>query len=187
MPIGGSWAGDVGRRVDIILTSGKPTQRGSVGARVARWLKRQSVHTDVTALVTDACGGEIGEEWRSSYRDAREAPRLHLQPLRNEYLNCVDSAWRRASAPMVPIRWSSGVVLISLALGMCESVDVYGFWPFGTDVNGQRVPYHYDEDPAVLPRPTQKEGLRSHLHDWETEWRLLNATSGVRMHVDGCA
>ena len=199
MPIGGAWARDVGRRVDDVLTitSGKPrtasrnerkqrrSRTTSAAARVAAWLKRYSVETNVTALLTDACGETIGKEWRSNNRDARDAPGLHVLPLRNEYLACVDAVWRRASAPTAPIRWSSGVALSSVALGMCKSVEAYGFWPFATDSTGQRVAYHYnDEDPAAVPR--NQEGLQSHLHDWSTEFRLLNSTSEVRIHVGRC-
>uniref|UniRef100_A0A7S3ERQ9 Uncharacterized protein n=1 Tax=Haptolina ericina TaxID=156174 RepID=A0A7S3ERQ9_9EUKA len=190
MPIGGSWAGDVGRRVDVTLTNGKPKQRGkrllSAGGRVAAWLNRYSVQTNVTVLLTDACGMTVGEEWRGNHRDTHAAPGLQALPLRNEYLNCVDQVWRRAAAPTAPIRWSSGVLLMSVALGLCESIDVYGFWPFDIDLAGKRVAYHYDDDPAARAAQRSKEGVHSNLHDWATEWSLLNATSGIRMHVGRC-
>ncbi|XP_059828149.1 alpha-2,8-sialyltransferase 8F-like isoform X3 [Hypanus sabinus] len=38
---------------------------------------------------------------------------------------------------------SSGLILLSAALEMCEEVWVYGFWPFSKDVAGNQLFHHY--------------------------------------------
>ena len=194
LPFGGSkWARDVGSRVDVTLTNGKPrrnkhsTRVTSSGARVADWLRRYSVQTEVTALITDACTPEVmGGEWQTIHRDAKAAPKLRVLPLRNEYLNCLDTVWRQAAAPAAPVRWSSGVALTSIAMDLCERVDVYGFWPFKVDPSGQRVPYHYSDKTSDPPSKQGIEGLASDVHDWSTEWGILNSTSKVRVIVGRC-
>ncbi len=37
-------------------------------------------------------------------------------------------------------------MLINTALELCEHVHVYGFWPFGTDLQNNSVPYHYYDE-----------------------------------------
>lgn len=158
----------------------------SVGELLAGWVREQRLQTNVTALLLDGCQGDVGDEWARVVADAAMAPNLRIVPLRSAYANCVDQYWRRQAAPASPIRWSTGLLLISLALDLCESVDVYGFYPFER-YNGTRVPYHYNE--AV---PTTKDGDRrvvanSH-HDWRTEWRLLTSHTPqrLRVHRDSC-
>ncbi|XP_063786200.1 alpha-2,8-sialyltransferase 8F-like [Pseudophryne corroboree] len=40
-------------------------------------------------------------------------------------------------------RMSSGLMLASAAIEICEKVTLYGFWPFSQDLNGTSVPHHY--------------------------------------------
>ncbi|KAM4675907.1 alpha-2,8-sialyltransferase 8F-like [Discoglossus pictus] len=40
-------------------------------------------------------------------------------------------------------RLSSGLMLVSSALELCEKITLYGFWPFSQDLEGNPIPYHY--------------------------------------------
>ncbi|RXN38124.1 alpha-2,8-sialyltransferase 8E-like protein [Labeo rohita] len=57
------------------------------------------------------------------------------------YLRTLDRFWK--SRGLKEVRLSSGFILISTALELCENVHVYGFWPFGNDLQDNPVPYHY--------------------------------------------
>uniref|UniRef100_A0A3B5M1K4 Alpha-N-acetylneuraminide alpha-2,8-sialyltransferase n=1 Tax=Xiphophorus couchianus TaxID=32473 RepID=A0A3B5M1K4_9TELE len=46
-------------------------------------------------------------------------------------------------------RLSTGLFLVSLALGMCDEVTVYGFWPFSIGLDGQPISHHYYDN--ILP------------------------------------
>ncbi|KAM4676686.1 alpha-N-acetylneuraminide alpha-2,8-sialyltransferase [Discoglossus pictus] len=46
-------------------------------------------------------------------------------------------------------RLSTGLFLVSAALGLCEEVTLYGFWPFQIDLNGKSITHHYYDD--VMP------------------------------------
>ena len=206
LPIGGALSGDVGRRVDLVLKNGKPTWQRRVGNRakkiitvgtlIAEWARKQQVTSNVTALLLDGCGERVGEEWRSIARDVRRdgllSHAIRLVPLRSSYANCVDLFWRRKirhTSPKrsrtFPVRFSSGLMLVSLALDLCDKVDVYGFWPFESK-NGSRVPYHYNE--AVPTNDARDVRLAANRHhSWNTEWHLLS-THGpkLRLHTEAC-
>lgn len=73
-----------------------------------------------------------------------------LQPIRPQqpvlffsphYLRALDRFWKGRG--LKERRLSTGFMLISAALEMCEHVHVYGFWPFGTDLQENPIPYHY--------------------------------------------
>ncbi|XP_063785578.1 alpha-2,8-sialyltransferase 8E-like [Pseudophryne corroboree] len=52
-------------------------------------------------------------------------------------------------------RMSSGLMLASAAIEICEKVTLYGFWPFSQDLTGTFIPHHYYDN--VLP----KKGVHS--------------------------
>ncbi|RXN20791.1 alpha-2,8-sialyltransferase 8F-like protein [Labeo rohita] len=57
------------------------------------------------------------------------------------YLRTLDRFWKGRG--LKEVRLSSGFILISTALELCENVHVYGFWPFSNDLQDNPVPYHY--------------------------------------------
>ncbi|XP_075061698.1 alpha-2,8-sialyltransferase 8E-like [Mixophyes fleayi] len=48
-------------------------------------------------------------------------------------------------------RMSSGLILVSAAIEVCEKVTLYGFWPFSRDLHGNPIPHHYYDN--VPPKP----------------------------------
>ncbi|KAL4659531.1 alpha-N-acetylneuraminide alpha-2,8-sialyltransferase-like isoform X2 [Arapaima gigas] len=64
-----------------------------------------------------------------------------------EFLKSVDSFWKRRGIHAK--RLSTGLFLVSLALGLCEEVEIYGFWPFATGLDERFVSHHYYDN--VLP------------------------------------
>ncbi|XP_033633587.1 alpha-N-acetylneuraminide alpha-2,8-sialyltransferase-like [Asterias rubens] len=76
-------------------------------------------------------------------------------------------------------RMTTGFYLTSLALSVCGSVELFGFWPFPLDTIGNPVPYHY----------YGKDKITKGVHDFNLEFALLYQlhTDGVlRMHVGSC-
>ncbi|KAK7129493.1 hypothetical protein R3I94_017645 [Phoxinus phoxinus] len=73
-----------------------------------------------------------------------------LQPIRphqpvvffsSSHLGSLDRFWKGRGLQVV--RLSTGFLVISSALELCEDVHVYGFWPFDSDLQGEPIPYHY--------------------------------------------
>ncbi|KAI4902016.1 hypothetical protein NFI96_029644, partial [Prochilodus magdalenae] len=62
-------------------------------------------------------------------------PERHLLFYSPDYLRTLHQFWRGRG--LIERRLSTGFMLISAALELCEDVHVYGFWPFSTDLNHQ--------------------------------------------------
>ncbi|XP_077986979.1 CMP-N-acetylneuraminate-poly-alpha-2,8-sialyltransferase-like [Glandiceps talaboti] len=74
---------------------------------------------------------------------------------------------------------TTGMYLTSLAMTLCEEVDLYGFWPFAVDPHGRPIPFHYAED-IDASRTT---------HDMPEEFKLLidlHIQGLLRLHVGPC-
>ncbi len=93
------------------------------------------------------------------------------------YLQTLDRFWKGRG--LKEIRLSTGFMLINTALELCENVHVYGFWPFGTDLQNNPVPYHYYN----LKRPSKR------MHKMPEEFvRLLQLHSqgALTLHLQPC-
>ncbi|KAK7129492.1 hypothetical protein R3I94_017644 [Phoxinus phoxinus] len=110
-----------------------------------------------------------------------------LQPIRPQqpvvffspsYLGSLDRFWKGRG--LQEVRLSTGFMLISTALELCEDVHVYGFWPFGSDLQGEPIPYHYYD----LKRP------HPNMHSMPEEFvRLLQLHSqgALTLHLQPCS
>ncbi|KAI8503127.1 Alpha-2,8-sialyltransferase 8E [Branchiostoma belcheri] len=59
----------------------------------------------------------------------------------------VTEFWRRRN--VTERRLSTGLFLTSAALALCSQVQLYGFWPFSTDRQGNTLPYHYYDKSSI--------------------------------------
>uniref|UniRef100_A0A3B3W1A3 ST8 alpha-N-acetyl-neuraminide alpha-2,8-sialyltransferase 1 n=1 Tax=Poecilia latipinna TaxID=48699 RepID=A0A3B3W1A3_9TELE len=64
-----------------------------------------------------------------------------------DFLRNVGKFWKARGVHAM--RLSTGLFLVSLALGMCDEVTVYGFWPFSIRLDGQPISHHYYDN--ILP------------------------------------
>lgn len=67
-------------------------------------------------------------------------------------------------------RLSSGLMLVSAAIEICDEVTVYGFWPFSQDLDGVPISHHYYDN--ALPTPK--------FHDMPEEFYQY-----LKMHIQG--
>lgn len=65
------------------------------------------------------------------------------------YLQKLSAYWRAAGLRFA--RMSSGLMLASVAIEVCQKVTLYGFWPFSQDLEGALIPHHYYDN--VPPKP----------------------------------
>ncbi|KAK7940068.1 hypothetical protein WMY93_003394 [Mugilogobius chulae] len=95
-----------------------------------------------------------------------------------EYLQRLAAFWR--SQGLRAVRLSTGLIMASLALEVCDNVHLYGFWPFGNHPNGLTpLTNHYYDD-----RQTKK---KFHAMPAEFELLLKLHNQGVlRLHVGQC-
>ncbi|KAK7129494.1 hypothetical protein R3I94_017646 [Phoxinus phoxinus] len=110
-----------------------------------------------------------------------------LQPIRPQqpvvffspsYLRSLDRFWKGRG--LQEVRLSTGFMLISTALELCEHVHVYGFWPFESDLQGEPIPYHYYDQISPSRR----------MHKMPEEFvRLLQLHSqgALTLHLQPCS
>ncbi|KAJ8338136.1 hypothetical protein SKAU_G00371020 [Synaphobranchus kaupii] len=93
------------------------------------------------------------------------------------YLRELHSYWRRRGQRAH--RLSSGLMLVSIALELCEEVNLYGFWPFNFDLSQEKLPHHYYDN--VGPHRGSHSMPREFL-------QLLNMHSkgAINLHIGKC-
>lgn len=100
---------------------------------------------------------------------------LFLNP---QYLESLDVFWK--SQGVKAHRLSSGIMMISLALEICDNVHLYGFWPFSIHPHSfQDLSNHYYDD----------KQNKKNFHAMPTEFNLLLKlhTQGVlHLHLGDC-
>uniref|UniRef100_A0ABM0GUJ6 Alpha-N-acetylneuraminide alpha-2,8-sialyltransferase-like n=1 Tax=Saccoglossus kowalevskii TaxID=10224 RepID=A0ABM0GUJ6_SACKO len=68
------------------------------------------------------------------------------------------------------VRISSGLLLFTIAMGLCDEVHLYGFWPFQEDMHGRPVYYHYFNENAYM---LNKKKKKMHWHEMPSEFKQL--------------
>ncbi|ETE58275.1 Alpha-N-acetylneuraminide alpha-2,8-sialyltransferase, partial [Ophiophagus hannah] len=76
-------------------------------------------------------------------------------------------------------RLSTGLFLVSAALGLCEEVTIYGFWPFSMDLCGQYISHHYYDN--ILP----DSGFHAMPEEFLQLWYLYKR-GVLRMQLEHC-
>ncbi|XP_002187265.4 alpha-N-acetylneuraminide alpha-2,8-sialyltransferase [Taeniopygia guttata] len=76
-------------------------------------------------------------------------------------------------------RLSTGLFLVSAALGLCEEVTIYGFWPFSVDLRGKFISHHYYDN--VLP----DSGFHAMPEEFLQLW-FLHKSGVLRMQLEPC-
>lgn len=84
-----------------------------------------------------------------------------------QYLKSLAGFWRGQGIRAA--RLSTGIMMASLALELCNNVHLYGFWPFGTHpyTYQQLTNHYYDNKPANNRVHAMSAEFKSllHLHD----------------------
>lgn len=76
-------------------------------------------------------------------------------------------------------RLSTGLFLVSLALGLCNEVTAFGFWPFALGLDHQPVSHHYYDN--VLP----SSGFHTMPEEFLQLWHL-HKSGTLRLHLGPC-
>ncbi|XP_067824905.1 alpha-2,8-sialyltransferase 8F-like isoform X2 [Heptranchias perlo] len=84
------------------------------------------------------------------------------------YLNNLTKFW--LSKGIQVNRLSTGIMVVSIAIELCEEVWIYGFWPFGKNVDGKVMSHHYFDN--LQPKPD--------IHSMPSEFHQL-----LQMHSKG--
>ncbi|XP_006823730.1 alpha-N-acetylneuraminide alpha-2,8-sialyltransferase-like [Saccoglossus kowalevskii] len=101
---------------------------------------------------------------------------LDLLLLNRDYLGLVRRFWK------VEKIVSSGLLLLTMGLPLCEEIHLFGFWPFNTDIDGNALPYHYTGDSGF-----DEVFVCAHNMGWEMQNLLeLHNRGIVKLHLGKC-
>ncbi|KAF4092988.1 hypothetical protein AMELA_G00027110 [Ameiurus melas] len=94
------------------------------------------------------------------------------------YLASLAEFWHERG--ITSLRLSTGIMMASLALELCDNVHLYGFWPFGTHpYTGQQINNHYYDN-----RPVNKR-----MHSMPAEFKALldlHNKGVIHLHLQEC-
>ncbi|XP_042569828.1 alpha-2,8-sialyltransferase 8E-like isoform X3 [Cyprinus carpio] len=172
---------DVGLKTDLITIN--PTQIQREFKNMERnpdpLVDRVSVYGNaslaIPAFAYTFCTGLSIKTLKVLHPIRPQQPVAFFSPI---YLRAMDRFWKGRG--LKSVRLSSGFMLINTALELCEDVHVYGFWPFGADLQDNPVPYHYYDQ--LRPHP--------YMHKMPEEFvRLLQLHSqgALTLHLQPCS
>ncbi|XP_048033384.1 alpha-2,8-sialyltransferase 8F-like [Megalobrama amblycephala] len=170
---------DVGMKADLVTINPSQLRYKNLEKNPDPLLERVSVYGNATLIIP---------AFAYTFCTTNSIKTLKvLQPIRPQqpvvffspsYLRTLDRFWKGRG--LQEVRLSTGFMLISTALELCEHVHVYGFWPFGSDLQERPVPYHYYDQ--VTPS--------RHMHKMPEEFvRLLQLHSqgALTLHLQPCS
>uniref|UniRef100_A0A3Q1GG31 Alpha-N-acetylneuraminide alpha-2,8-sialyltransferase n=1 Tax=Acanthochromis polyacanthus TaxID=80966 RepID=A0A3Q1GG31_9TELE len=114
---------------------------------------------------------------RAYYALADTSSNLTMLFANPEFLRTVGKFWKGRGVHAK--RLSTGLFLISLALGLCEEVTAYGFWPFSVGLDEQPVSHHYYDN--ILPYKWFHAMPEEFVQLWH-----LHKSGTLRMRVGHC-
>ncbi|XP_022093109.1 CMP-N-acetylneuraminate-poly-alpha-2,8-sialyltransferase-like [Acanthaster planci] len=90
----------------------------------------------------------------------------------------VRTLWR--TSPRAKRFWpTTGLYLILSLVDVCDRINVFGFWPYSTAIDGSDVPYHYHNDINAL----------NQAHTYDAEFKMLvhlYEHGIINMHLGSC-
>ncbi|XP_069501320.1 alpha-2,8-sialyltransferase 8E-like isoform X2 [Ambystoma mexicanum] len=94
------------------------------------------------------------------------------------YLENLAKYWR--SKGLYVKRLSSGIMLVSAAMELCDSITLYGFWPFYSNLEGRTIGYHYYDKmaPNIQVHAMPKEFLI---------YSQMHAQGALKLQVGQCS
>lgn len=95
-----------------------------------------------------------------------------------EFLRSVGKFWKAHGIHAK--RLSTGLFLVSLALGLCDEVTTYGFWPFSVGLDEQPISHHYYDN--ILPYKWFHAMPEEFVQLWH-----LHKTGTLSMRVGHCS
>lgn len=170
-PVHSGFSSDVGSRTDIVTANPSifVERFGGLMGRRRPFVESLSVYGNAMLLIPAfSYGHNTPLSMRAFYSIEDFHSPVHPIFFNPEYLQRLSSFWR--SQGLRAARFSTGLIMASLALELCDNVHLYGFWPFSLHPYGaETLTNHYYDDKRV-----------NKIHAMPAEFELL-----LRLHRQG--
>ncbi|XP_066291675.1 alpha-N-acetylneuraminide alpha-2,8-sialyltransferase-like [Branchiostoma lanceolatum] len=199
-PMQGRFTEDVGNKTNFVTLNPSVLQNG-----YGLLLEQENVSAFVQAVAMYPANAVIythpfdHRRYRKPVYRAHKAMRDSEQVVRwshPDFLRAADSFWKKVFHLTEP-RITSGLLVTTIALAMCEETHLYGFWPYRTAQDGRVLAYHYFERPisskhqlvwdeAEMFRLGVLNNRHHKMGDEFTVLKSLHKKGILRLHVDKC-
>ncbi|CAN0301199.1 unnamed protein product [Lampetra planeri] len=185
-PVHGAFAVDVGSKTNLVTAN--PTiivnKFQSLNFRRQPFVKEMAEYKDTIILVSGfsfAALTPIAMRLAFTLEDFGAQQRVAF--FNPDYMRAIARFWKGQGVNEP--RPSSGLMMTSVAMDLCDEVHVYGFWPFdravppGAGGAGVELTHHYYDD--------QKPNRRHSMPHEFLELLALHSRGVLRLHVGECA
>uniref|UniRef100_H3B4B4 ST8 alpha-N-acetyl-neuraminide alpha-2,8-sialyltransferase 6 n=1 Tax=Latimeria chalumnae TaxID=7897 RepID=H3B4B4_LATCH len=175
-----NYSKDVGSKTDLVTANPSIIIQKYHGLKESRrlFVERMKVYKDALILMaafSQSFATEISLAVAYALEDfGSKQKAIFFHPA---YLRQLGSLWR--SWGVRARRLSSGLMLVSAALELCDSVALYGFWPFSTGLDGEAVLHHYYDN--VPPEPGVHAMSSEFVH-----YLQMHSKGVLQLHVGKC-
>ncbi|KAI5282381.1 alpha-2,8-sialyltransferase 8F [Manis pentadactyla] len=170
-PTTGNVSKDVGRKTNIVTVNPSiiKLKYGNLKEKKAVFLEDIATYGDAFLLLPAfSFRANTGSSFKVYDVLKQSKARQKVIFFHPKYLKNLDLFWRTKG--VTEYRLSSGLMITSVAVELCENVKLYGFWPFSKTVENTPVSHHYYDN--NLP----KRGF----HEMPKEYSQI-----LQLHVKG--
>lgn len=171
---------DVGSRTDIVTANPSifKERYGALMGRRRPFVESLNIYGNAMLLIPAfSYGLNTPLSMRAFYSIEDFRSPVHPIFFNPEYLQRLSSFWR--SQGLKAVRFSTGLIMASLAIELCNNVQLYGFWPFNTHPYGpEPLTNHYYDDKHV-----------NKIHAMPAEFELLlklHNQGVLKLHLGQC-
>lgn len=180
-PLENGYERDVGVKTDLVTTNPTILNKRYGGLMKSRRLLKEDLRMYGSAMVMFvpfSFAAYTAVSMRAVYTitdfDGPTRPVL-LNP---EYHRSLAAFWRKRG--LQEKRLTTGIMMVSLALELCDNVHLFGFWPFDNHPHGlHNLKHHYYDN--MLP----KRGFHSMPAEFELLLRL-HSEGVLKLHLEDC-
>ncbi|XP_077988097.1 alpha-N-acetylneuraminide alpha-2,8-sialyltransferase-like [Glandiceps talaboti] len=176
-----NYSQDVGRKTHFVTCNPSILERqySKLNAKGSSRFKQIMVEIDKNVMVyMDAFGTKSSPGLALKAQNSLKSTNIKVVFPGHRFMKAVNKYW--AGHGVRVERLSSGFFIVSAAFTFCREIHLYGFWPFGEDLQGNPLLYHYYADNIIQPG-------RVHRMPAEFNKLLEFHNSGViRLHIGNC-
>uniref|UniRef100_A0A8C6UQT1 ST8 alpha-N-acetyl-neuraminide alpha-2,8-sialyltransferase 6 n=1 Tax=Neogobius melanostomus TaxID=47308 RepID=A0A8C6UQT1_9GOBI len=179
-PLNDSYRNDVGGKTAIVTANPSifVERYGALMGRRRPFVESLKVYGNAMLLIPAfSYGHNTPLSMRAFYSIEDFRSPVHPIFFNPEYLRKLSAFWR--SQGLRAVRFSTGLIMTSIALELCNNVQLYGFWPFSTHPYGpEPLTNHYYDDKHV-----------NKIHAMPAEFELLlklHNQGVLKLHLGQC-
>ncbi|XP_051894842.1 alpha-2,8-sialyltransferase 8F-like [Pristis pectinata] len=170
-PMGGAFAQDIGTKTNLVTANPSiiAERYGELQDRRKPFFTNLTIYNDALLLLPAfSYTKNTILSFRALYTLQDFQAKQEVVFFNPVYLKHLSEFWH--SKGIRANRLSTGIMVASVAIELCEEVWIYGFWPFKENVDGQPISHHYFDN--QLPKPD--------IHAMPLEYQQL-----LQMHSKG--